>query len=331
MNVFEKMKIGNVEINNRIGVPPMCNYLCLTRDGVANEDHIAHYTTLARGKPGFIIQEATAVNKNGHISAQCLGIYTPRQKEALKRIVEQVHKHDVRIGIQLNHAGMKNEFGNERFSAMSKEGVTGLSQEAISAIIKDFEYACISARDLKYDFVEIHAAHGYLINQFLSPLTNHRSDLYQDRTLLLNQIVDVAIQSFEGPIIVRLSVEEYEEKGLHMCDFKNIVKDLEERGVSAISVSSGGLNTQKIKVFPLYQMELAKFVHEQVNIPVMGVGLITERDEIEKILDEGQCDIVLLGRKLLRDPYFLLTWQDSLHILKPEDIGDTLYSGIHQR
>ncbi|MEG0958993.1 MAG: tRNA-dihydrouridine synthase [Erysipelotrichaceae bacterium] len=329
MKVFEKNKMGTLELENRIGVPPMCTYLCRTQDGVASDDHIAHYTTLAKGKPAFIIQEATAVNAFGYIDNQCLGIYTPRQKEALKRIVDQVHAQGVKFGIQLNHAGMKNQFGNQKYSAMSQSDVVGLNIEQIDQIIKDFEYAAISARDLKYDFIEIHAAHGYLINQFLSPLTNQRSDEYQNRMLLLKRICEACIRSFEGTLIVRLSVEEYEEAGLHKEDFVSIVKELEAIGVHAISVSSGGLNKSQINSYPLYQIPLATYIKQQVNIPVMGVGLITSEEEIEDILNKEQCDIVLLGRKLVRDPYFLLKWKDRLNELKMEDIGEVLYRSIH--
>ncbi|MEG2707167.1 MAG: tRNA-dihydrouridine synthase [Erysipelotrichaceae bacterium] len=330
MNVFETMKIGEVECANRIGVPAMCTYLCNSKDGVASEDHVAHYTTLAKGKPAFIIQEATAVNAFGYIDEHCLGIYTARQKEGLKRIVDQVHRQGVKFGIQLNHAGMKNEFGNQKYSAMSFDDVIGLDLDQIHQIIKDFESAAITARDLKYDFIEIHAAHGYLINQFLSPLSNQRSDEYQDRMLLLRRICEACIRSFEGAIIVRLSVEEYEEAGLHKEDFAAIVKELEAMGVHAISVSSGGLNKSKINSFPLYQIPLATYIKQQVNIPVMGVGLITSEEQIEDILNKEQCDIVLLGRKLVRDPYFLLKWKDRLNELNLEDIGEILYRSIHK-
>lgn len=329
MKVFEKMMIGKTQINNRIGVPPMCTYLCDTMDGVANDFHLAHYTTLAKGQPGFIIQEATAVNKYGHITDKCLGIYTPRQREALKRIVEQVHKCGVKIGIQLNHAGMKNTFGNEKYSAMSHDDVIALKEEQILEIIKDFEFACIWARDLGYDFVEIHAAHGYLINQFLSPLTNQRSDAYGDRTKLLYDLVDASLRSYEGDVIVRISAEEYEAGGLHPNDFIEITQKLEAMGVAAISVSSGGLNTSRIKSYPMYQIPYAKTIHDALTIPVMGVGLITREQEIESILNNDECDIVLLGRKLERDPYFLLKWRDTLGELTMDDVGECLYRSIH--
>lgn len=332
MNVFEEVTIGNLTVHNRIGVPPMCTYLCETHDGVANDFHTAHYTTLAMGQPGFITQEATAVNVHGHISQNCLGIYNPRQREMLKRIVDNVHHCGTKIGIQLNHAGFKNQFGNERFGPMDAAGVIGLNLEQIQAIVRDFEYAAMWARELNYDFIEIHGAHGYLINQFLSPLSNQRDDPYgQNRTLLLEQITEVCVKMFEGCVGVRLSVEEYEPNGLHMQDFPPIINRLKVLGAAMISVSSGGLNQSPVYSYPLYQLPYAKYLKEHTDLPIMGVGLITTEDEIERILEKRECDLVLLGRKLLRDPFFLLRWRDRLGTLTQEDVPEYLYRGIHTR
>ncbi|MFR5080720.1 MAG: hypothetical protein ACLTDX_23085 [[Clostridium] innocuum] len=169
MKVFEKNKLGHMELSNRIGVPAMCTYMVKTKDGVGNLHHVAHYDTLAKGRPAFIVQEATAVNAHGYINDACLGIFTPRQRQILKDIVDCVHAYGVNIGIQLNHAGMKNTFGNQKYGPMEQGDVISLDEDGINELIVNFEFASRWARELGYDFVEVHAAHGYLINQFLSP------------------------------------------------------------------------------------------------------------------------------------------------------------------
>lgn len=330
MKVFEHMQLGGIDLQNRIGVPAMCTYLVKTKDGVGNLQHVAHYATLAQGKPGFIVQEATAVNINGFISDACLGIYTPRQRQILKEIVDVVHAHDVKFGIQLNHAGMKNISGSPVFGPMDKSGVTGLSKQQINEILTNFEFSSKWARELGYDFVEVHAAHGYLINQFLSPLTNQRDDEYgQDRTLFLRQVIESCREIFEKEVIVRISAEEYDELGLHICDMEPIVRCIEEAGSAAISVSSGGLNKTKINAYPMYQIPYAKAIKAFTHLPVMGVGLITKKQEIEQIIKAEDCDIVLLGRMMARDPFFLLKWKDELGKLKQDDVGEYMYRAIH--
>lgn len=332
MQVFDHGVFGTMQVENRLGVPAMCTYKVESKDGVANDFHMAHYATLAMGKPGFIIQEATAVNEHGHISNRCLGIYTPRQQEALKRIVDNVHAYHVPIGIQLNHAGIKNEFGNQKVGPMDMpdKQIHGLSKAQIDGVIRDFTFACKWAKDIGYDFVEIHGAHGYLIHQFLSPLTNQRSDEYgQDRTLLLKRIVEAALSMFHGCVVVRLSVEDYEEHGLHPEDYVEIVQKLQDMGVHAISISSGGLNKTPPTVFPKYQIPYASYIKKHVTIPVMGVGLMYKKSDIVPVLEKEECDFVLLGRKMLRDPFFILKWKEELGILHKQDIDEYLYRGIH--
>lgn len=330
MKAFERVTLGRMELQNRIGIPAMCTYMVKTKDGVGDINHVAHYITLAKGRPGFIVQEATAINAFGHISINCLGIYTPRQREILKEIVAGVHAQGVKIGIQLNHAGFKNTFGNQKYGPMDQEDVKGLTQEEIKDIILNYEFASKWARELGYDFIEVHAAHGYLVNEFLSPLTNRRTDEYgQDRTLFLRQVVEAVVDNFEKDVIVRISAEEYEDGGLHIDDMKPIVTCIEKAGACAISVSSGGLNTHKINVSAMYQIPFAKAIKQYATKPVMGVGLITKEQEIDTIFKNEDCDFVLLGRLSIRDPFFLLKWRNELGILKEEEVGSTMYRGIH--
>lgn len=330
MKAFDKTMLGRMALNNRIGIPPMCTSMVDSKDGVGNIKHIAHYAMLARGKPGFLIQEATAVNAHGFIGEKGLGIFLPRQREMLKEIVSVVHSYGVKIGIQLNHAGQKNELGNQKYGPMNSKDVIGISEENIQEILVNFEFASKWAKELNYDFIEIHAAHGYLIHQFLSPLTNQRTDVYgQDRTLFLNQVIKSCMKNFDRDITIRISAEEYDSQGLHIEDMKDILSIIEHAGICAISVSSGGLNSSPIHAYPLYQIPYATQVKAMCTLPVMGAGLITKKEEIEHLLEDEACDYVLLGRKLLRDPFFLLQWKESVNELKKEEVGECMYRALH--
>src|SRR5690554_195083 len=209
MKTFENMHIQMMKIENRVGVAPMCTYLCDTKDGVANEFHFTHYGNLALGQPGLIIQEATSVNEQGYISDYCLGIYKPRQKEALSHLVDFVHRYNTKIGVQLNHAGLKSKRSNiTKVGPMDDEDVHGLTQQEILEIVDDFVAAAKSARNIGYDFIEIHAAHGYLIIHFFSPITIKREDdNVKDRFFLLQQIIIAINNELEGPVFVRVSAD----------------------------------------------------------------------------------------------------------------------------
>lgn len=330
MKTFNSMHIQQMKIENRVGIAPMCTYLCDTKDGVANEYHFTHYGNLALGQPGLIIQEATSINDQGYISDFCLGIYKPRQKEALSHLVEFVHKYNTKIGVQLNHAGSKSKRSNiVKVGPMDDEDVHGLSKLEILEIVDDFVAAAKSARTIGYDFIEVHAAHGYLLNQFLSPITNQRDDEYgQDRFLLLQQVITAIKHEFEGPIFVRISADEYNEKGNSIDDSIETSKKIESLGVSLINVSSGSFDGIPFEPYPLYQVELAKAIKEHVSIPVATAGLISTIDEIEGILENQQADVVLLGRKALVDPYFVVKEKFKAGLVEKENVKNYMYRGL---
>lgn len=330
MKTFEPLTFKKMTIANRIGVAPMCTYMCKKKDGVAEDFHLAHYTTFALGQPGFIIQEATAVNENGYISDYDLGIYHPRQREALKHIVESVHAHNVKMGVQLAHAGAKSKRSNVRIVAPSAvDGAEEMSVQDIEKVIFDFEAAAKWARIIGYDFVEVHGAHGYLINQFLSPLTNHRTDEYgEDKQLLLKKVVTVVLKEFDGPVFVRLSGTEYHEDGRTIEDTQETVKMLAKMGVSVINMSSGGVVAANIPLGPKYQVPLATAAKQVCSIPVATAGLITEREHIRSIIDNEEADLVLLGRLALRDPFFILKWKYEENLLSKEDVPNYMYRSL---
>lgn len=329
--VFEPMAFKRMKIANRVGVAPMCTYMCLKKDGTAEDFHLTHYTTFAMGHPGFIIQEATSVNESGYISDYCLGIHQPRQREALKRVIDSVHGYPVKFGIQLNHAGAKSmKAGCRKISASALvEGVEEATLADINKVVSDFESAAKWARQLGYDFVEVHSAHGYLINQFLSPLTNKRTDAYgKDKGLLLQQVVEAVLKEFEGPVFVRLSGDEYAEGGRHIEDTMETVKRLDRLGVSLINMSSGGVASVAMNLYPMYQVHLATQAKTVTGLPLATAGLITEREQIADIIDNEKADVVLLGRLITRDPFFLMKWMYDLGLITKENTPNYLYRSL---
>lgn len=321
MKVFKPLKINEMEVENRVGVAPMCTYLSDKKDGVANELHLAHYTTLASGLPGLIIQEATAINDQGYISDYCLGIYHPRQKEALSNLVHTVHRFPVKFGIQLNHAGGKSARSNVvKVGPSQKDDIKEASVEEIEKIIRDFESAAKAARVIGYDFIEIHAAHGYLLNQFLSPITNKRQDEYgKDKALLLTKVIEGVKKEFTGPIFVRISAVEYAKDGNTLEDSVKLAKLLKSLGVDLINVSSGGFGSLPFEAYPLFQVPYATEIKNQAHIKVATAGIITKESEVASIIEQQQADIVLLAREFLRNPFFLLKWKYQAGLLKEED------------
>lgn len=329
IKTFEPLELGGMSLKNRVGVAPMCTYLCEKKDGVANDFHFMHYSNLALGQPGLIIQEATAINEFGYISDHCLGIFNPRQKEALTHLVSLVHRFETKFGIQLAHAGNKAKRSQApKYGPMNLDHVIGMSHADIERFVQDFANAAKAARACGYDFVEIHGAHGYLINQFLSPLTNQRSDEYgQDRTLFLKNVTQAVVKAFEGPVFIRLSGDEYDLNGNSVEDIQKIGTLCLNLGVSLLNVSSGGFaNNPTIK--PLYQVHLADEMKKATQGLVATAGLITETEQITNIIDSNQSDIVLLGRKFLQDPYFLLQWRYKLGILEEKDVFAYMYRGL---
>lgn len=336
MNLYrESLKIKSITIKNRIGMSPMCMYSAT--DGMANDWHFVHYATRAIGGAGLIIQEATAVSPEGRISPYDLGLWKDEQIEPLKKITAFLRSQGCVPAIQLAHAGRKashDKPSNGEKQLLPSEGgwqtvapspipyydnelpPEELTEDGISRIINDFREAALRASKSGFQAVEIHAAHGYLISEFLSPLTNKRTDRFggsfENRIRLLLMIVDAVKTVWDDnlPIIVRLSATEWAEGGWDIHDTVKLAEILKERGVDIIDCSSGGnIPTQQIQIKPLYQVPFAEAVRK-TGIGVAAVGLITQPEEIERILQNKQADMVLLGRELLRNPYFPLNAAD---------------------
>lgn len=313
--LFQPIQIGGLTLKNRIVMSPMCQYSA-DEAGFVQDWHVTHYVSRAVGGVGAIVVEATAVEADGRITDRDLGLWQDAHIEKLADIVRQVHKHDVKIGIQLAHAGRKSECalppvsaGDEPFSDRYR-APRPLSIEEIQGIVDRFRQAAVRAKKAGFDFVEIHAAHGYLLNQFLSPLVNQRSDEYggslEKRFRLLKEVVLAVREIWPETLFVRLSAEEYAEGGHHIGDTVEVCQRLKELGVQLIDVSSGAVVPFRIQDGPGYQVPFAERIRREALIPTGAVGKITEPEQAEEILQKGQADLIFLGRELLRNPYWAL-------------------------
>lgn len=313
--MFTPYELKSVTFPNRIVMPPMCMYSA-TEAGEVTDWHLVHYGARAVGKVGFIVLEATAVEPRGRLSPHDLGIWDDSHIDGLRKVVELCRGHGSVVGIQIAHAGRK-AWGDELVapSAVAFPGFAVphvLSREEIKAVVESWRQAARRAREAGFDVLQIHAAHGYLIHEFLSPLSNQRSDDYggslQNRLRLLLEIVE-AVQSEwpeDKPLSVRLSAVDYLEGGLTLKDTVEISKALQAKGVDLLDISSGGILSARIELGPGYQVPFAEVVKQATGLPTIAVGLITSVELAQEIISNGRADFVALGRELLRNPYWVL-------------------------
>ena len=313
--LFSPYTIKEVTFKNRIVMAPMCMYSSPSKDGKVADWHRTHYATRAVGGVGLIILEATAVTPEGRISDQDLGIWSDEHIAGLKEITDLIHQHGAKAGIQLAHAGRKADLEGTIYAPSAipfpdMKTPAEMDKQQIERTVEAFKQAARRAREAGFDVIELHAAHGYLLNQFLSPLSNHRQDEYggnpDNRYRLLGEVIEASKSEWSGPIFVRISAEEYDEQGNHLDQYLAYSQQMKAQGVDLIDCSSGGVVPAKINVFPGYQIGLSDAIRNQVGIPTGAVGLITTANQAEEILGNGRADLVLLGRELLRNPYWAL-------------------------
>lgn len=327
--VYESKKIKGLDLGNRLVVSPMCMYQA--EEGFANNFHLVHYGQFALGGAGLIMVEATAVNPQGRISPKCLGIWNEEQAEKLATIVDFIHRQSsAKIGIQLSHAGRKGSAW-EGIQLQEDQGgwpvvapspipykpdepaPAALKSEEIGQIIREFAEAAARAVKCGFDVVEIHAAHGYLLHQFLSPLSNQRQDEYggslENRCRFLRETVAAVRAEIppEMPLFVRISADEYAENGWNLAQSVQLCRWLKEAGVDLIDVSSGGnIHGAKISVFAGYQVPFSEKIRQETGITTGAVGLITTISQAEEILAKEKADLIFMARQFLRDPHFAL-------------------------
>jgi len=300
-------------------------YYC--ENGLANDFHFVHYGSRAQGGTGLIMVEATGVEPKGRITNHCMGIWNDEQAEKLQKIVDFVHGNsDSKIGIQLAHSGRKGSTWNNKQISLEEGWETvapspvpyqpgervphELSVEEIKNQIDNFKKAAKRAVNAGFDVIEIHAAHGYLVHQFLSPLSNIRTDEYggsfENRIKFLIEIVDAVNEELNDNValFVRISGTEYAENGWDINDSVKLAEILKNHHVDLVDVSSGGnIHGAKISVFDGYQVPFSSAVREQANVKTGAVGLITNVKQAEEILQNGEADLIFVAREILRNPY----------------------------
>jgi NADPH2 dehydrogenase len=312
--LFTPYTVKSVTLKNRIVMSPMCMYSSHNEDGKVQNWHRIHYATRAVGQVGLIIIEATAVTPQGRISSYDLGIWNDEQIEGLQELVGLMKEQGAKTGIQLAHAGRKAELDGEILAPSavpfndSSKRPKEMSKTDIANTVAAFKEAALRTKKAGFDIIELHGAHGYLINEFLSPLSNNRSDEYggnaENRYRFLREIIDAVKTVWDGPLFVRVSAHDYQEGGLTAKDYVTIAKWMKEQGVDFIDVSSGAVVPARIDVYPGYQVKFSEEIKHGADIDTSGLGLISSPMHAEEILKNNRADLIFLGRELLRDPYW---------------------------
>lgn len=326
--LYTPIQFRNVVLKNRWVMSPMCMYSC--ENGMANDFHFVHYGSRSQGGTGLLIVEATGVEPRGRITNHCMGIWNDKQEEKLQKIVEFVHKNsESKIGIQLAHSGRKGSTWNnlqipleEGWETIAPSSIPyhpseriphALSTDEVKEHVQYFKKAAQRAVKAGFDVIELHGAHGYLIHQFLSPLSNIRTDEYggsfENRIRFLIEIVDAVNEELNEntALFVRLSGTEYAENGWDIEDSVALAKILKEHSVDLVDVSSGGnIHGAKISVFNGYQVPFSSQIKNEAQVKTGAVGLITNVEQAEEILQNNEADLIFVAREILRNPYLAI-------------------------
>ena len=337
--LFSPLTIKNITFRNRIVMSPMCQYS--SAEGFSNDWHLVHFGSRAVGGVGLVIVEATAVSPEGRITPGDLGLWNDEHIHGLRQIADFMHQQGAVAGIQLAHAGRKascavpREGGKQLdenhggWQTVAPSGIPftagdrppeSLSKGGIGKVISDFKEATGRARTAGFKVVEIHSAHGYLLHEFLSPLSNQRSDEYggsfENRTRLLREVISAVkpVWPDENPLFVRISSTDWTEGGWTLEESVKLSFILKDMGVDLIDCSSGGnIPDVKIPVGPGYQVPFSEAIRK-TGILTGAVGFITAARQCELILQEEKADLVILARELLRNPYFPLNAARELDV-----------------
>jgi NADPH2 dehydrogenase len=322
--LFSPYTIKNITIKNRIVMSPMCMYSSHNEDGKVQDFHHTHYISRAVGQVGLIMVEATAVTPQGRISAGDLGIWSDEHIPGLTKLVQSIKQYGATTSIQIAHAGRKATIDREiiapsaiAFNEQMKQPKE-MTLEEIKETVQSFSEGVRRAKKAGFEIIELHAAHGYLINQFLSPLSNKRNDQYggsfENRYRFLAEIIEAVKEVWAGPLMVRVSASDYHPDGLNVDDYVEYAKLMKQQGVDLIDVSSGAIVPAPINPFPGYQVHFAEKIRHGAEIATGAVGLITNGLQAEEILRNERADLIFLARELLRDPYWPRTAAKQLGV-----------------
>jgi 2,4-dienoyl-CoA reductase-like NADH-dependent reductase (Old Yellow Enzyme family) len=331
--LFSPFPIRDLVLRNRIVMSPMCMYSA-TQEGLATDWHLAHYAARATGGVGLIITEATAVESRGRISQADLGLWNDEQVAPQAKFVRLCQAEGAAVCTQLAHAGRK-AWSPERGKGPAQPVAPSatpheadwvvphaLTASEIDEVVEAWAAAARRAHEAGYDAVEVHGAHGYLLHEFLSPLSNQREDAYggslENRARLLLRVVEAVRQVWpqEKPLLVRLSATDWDAGGLTVEDQVVVSRWLKERGVDVVDCSTGGIGPAgPPSILPGYQVPFAAQIRLEADVSTIAVGLITLPPEADSIVREGKADLVALGRELLRHPYWPL---DAAFALRQE-------------
>ncbi len=340
--LFDPLVIGNVEFPNRVWVSPMCQYKAV--DGFVGQWHEVHLGSFATGGTGLIMVEATGVVPEGRISIGCPSIEDSAHAQAFSSMIEFAHQHNVKMGIQLAHAGRKAStmlpWDDHRIASPEEGGWQAVSSSAIAfegyavpraltvdeihQLTQDFASAARRSVEVGFDVIELHAAHGYLFHQFYSPLANTRTDQYggsfENRIRFLIETVDAVKAAIPAgtPLFVRISATDWVDDGWNLIDSVELCAQLKAHGVDLVDVSTGGnVHNAPIKATPGFQVPFATAIKAETGILTSAVGLITEPEQAEHILQTGEADAVFLARAFLRNPRWPLFAAEKLGVKVP--------------
>ena len=337
--LFDPLTIREVEFNNRIWVSPMCQYMA--KDGFVGQWHDVHLGSFATGGTGLIMVEATGVVPEGRITIGCPSIEDDAHAQAFKPMIDFAHSHDVKMGIQLAHAGRKAgtmlPWDDHRIATVEEGGWQAVSSSAIAfegylepraltvdeihQLTQEFVAAAVRSVKIGFDVIELHAAHGYLFHQFYSPLANKRTDEYggdfANRTRFLLETVAAVRKAIPTgtPLFVRISATDWVDDGWNLIDSVELCAQLKALGVDLVDVSTGGnVHKAPIKATPGFQVPFATAIRTETGIMTTAVGLITEPEQADHIIQTGEADAVFMAREFLRNPRFPLHAAEKLGV-----------------
>ncbi|WP_040983165.1 NADH:flavin oxidoreductase/NADH oxidase [Oceanobacillus jeddahense] len=331
-HLFKPYTIKNLSLKNRIVMSPMCQYSVIKKDGAPNNWHFVHYVSRAVGGTGLIIMEMTSVTPEGRITNEDLGLWSDEQIPHYQQLINEIKKYDTKVGIQIAHAGRKAEDADQPVGpsdipveVLPEETKNGelkppkaLTNQEVKEIVQQFKHAAERAVKAGFDTIELHGAHGYLLHQFMSPSINNRTDEYGKDLALFGEEIVKEVKSVipaDMPLIMRISAMEYIDGGYELPHAIKMAKRFKSAGVDILHVSSGGegppgerkpLNT------PGYQVPFARALKNQLDIPVIAVGKLSNPELAEATITNGDAELVAIARGMLNDPYWSLHAEKQL-------------------